>query len=331
MTKTKLIYQDSLDWKGKNQNVLLIYDEILKKKYSQFIAKFPRKLSVQSGEALKDLHQFPQLMKTITEILSGVPKDEIEIVSFGGGSVGDFSGFVASIYKRGVPFHQIPSTWLAAIDSAHGGKNALNVGTVKNQLGTFYPANSVYLVRDVLTNISSERVLEVLGEFYKIGLIEGGKLWENMKKNPTLDPQILWKFLPKLIAAKMEVVKKDPFEKTGHRQILNFGHTVGHVLESANNLAHGTAVLYGLKFSYEFGRRLGVSNKVTDLDWILPSKQDLKEQLKKVRHPETYLSADKKTTAHQKVHFIFMKTPGQMIRRPVSLDQLMEEWKRQSR
>ena len=92
---------------------------------------FPQRYGVCAGEDLKDLAAFPKHVEHLLEIAAPLPQSRLSVVALGGGSVGDFAGFFASVFKRGVPLQQIPSTWLAAIDSAHGGKNALNVGRAK--------------------------------------------------------------------------------------------------------------------------------------------------------------------------------------------------------
>ena len=104
-----------------------------------------------------------------------------KLVSFGGGSIGDLSGFVASIYKRGVPLIHIPTTWLSALDSAHGGKNALNFSKVKNLVGTYYFPEQVYIVKEILNQLPEEREREAYGEVLKMAIVGGGRFYASLK------------------------------------------------------------------------------------------------------------------------------------------------------
>lgn len=335
MIHSEIILKNSFDSDLKNEfdfdSCVLIYDQILEKKYKSWIRRFPRRMKVRSGEGLKDLTKFPKHMKEIVKLSQGISLKDIRIVAMGGGSVGDFAGFVASIYKRGVELIHIPTTWLSAIDSAHGGKTALNVGGVKNQVGTFYPASKIYLVKEVFQDQPTTRITEALGEYYKIGLIQGGQLWKKMCANPAIDADFLWQLLPAMILAKMKVVQKDPLEQMGYRHILNLGHTIGHVLESELGLAHGSAVLYGLRFAHEFGLQKKLTKKIAELDWMLPTTSDLRLHLRKVRNYEKLISADKKTAGKKQIRFVFITSPGNVFAKQVSISDVLKEWKRLSK
>ena len=147
--------------------------------------------------------------------------------------MGDLTGFISSIYKRGVSLIHVPTTWLAALDSAHGGKNALNVSGIKNVVGTYYFSKAVFIVEEILQTLPLKQKHLAFGELLKIALIDGGELYRSLKQNPNWQKS-LWKvFLKKGIAAKMKIIRKDPFEKKSIRSVLNFGHTVGHILENS--------------------------------------------------------------------------------------------------
>ncbi|MCX7978645.1 MAG: hypothetical protein N2578_06535, partial [Bdellovibrionaceae bacterium] len=129
------------------QGAVLIYDRHLDSICPGFIRKFPLRYAVSGGEGLKDAARFFAHMERLAKITAKADLPRPRIIAMGGGSVGDFSGFVASVWKRGTPLVHIPSTWLAAMDSAHGGKTALNLSGIKNQIGTFYSAESVHLIQ----------------------------------------------------------------------------------------------------------------------------------------------------------------------------------------
>jgi 3-dehydroquinate synthase len=344
LNKSQLVFLPKLPssrhW---GDDVVLIYDRIFEKRgaagsTAKWIRKFERRYAVKSGEKLKSLDQFPAHLKRILKLTEGLSTHQITVVVLGGGSVGDFGGFVASILKRGVRLVQIPSTWLSAVDSAHGGKTGLNVTKIKNQIGTFYSAYEIYLVRDLLESQPQIRALEALGEVLKIGLIEGRSLWNGLHPVGHISPKLYWKFLPQLIAAKYRVVKKDPFEKKGLRQVLNLGHTLGHVWESQLKISHGIAVLYGLAFAIEWSlHRKILSSKsyyqirLSEFGSFLPDRIDLKKILRQTKNPKKFLLHDKKIAAGKKIRFIFLSAVGVPKAELVLFPEVLAEIKRQSR
>ncbi len=198
---------------------LLIYDsyfnqtKIELKPIQEWLNKFPYKIAFDSGEKLKDLRQFPEKLEQILDLTSQIAVKNVQIIGLGGGSLGDFAGFVASVLKRGLPLIHIPTTWLSAMDSAHGGKTALNVGGYKNQIGSFCSAEKVILVKPILFLQPKERVQEAYGEAAKMAFLSGKSLWSDLSKEKHFDNDLAWKLLPDLIKAKYAFVKKDPYEK----------------------------------------------------------------------------------------------------------------------
>ena len=194
----------------------------------EWLADFPSYWAVDAGEKLKDFTHFPRLLEDLshayTEAEGRFADARPGVVALGGGTVGDFVGFVASVYRRGIPLCHIPSTWLAAVDSAHGGKTGLNLKGYKNQIGTFYPAQKVYLVKNLLLQQPQDLVQSAWGEWVKTALLGGGEFYQALKKL-TLDPahsaSRLYDLLPEALAVKYQVIKEDPREQSGYRQILN--------------------------------------------------------------------------------------------------------------
>ena len=311
------------------QECILIFDALLWKRHSQWIKKFPNRLKVKAGEDLKSVESFSQNIGKIVSLSSGISRSQLSIVVFGGGSVGDFGGFVASTLKRGVTLIQIPSTWLAAMDSAHGGKNALNVGGFKNQVGSIYLAKEIHLVKEVLQSLPETQRKDSLGEFYKTALLTGGQFWKKASQEKNPDFKFLWQQLPHVIHGKMKIVKADLWETKGLRHILNLGHTVGHVLESELHMAHGAAVHLGLLFSLNWGARLGLY-RATNWEW-LPSQEQLRTGLRAIKNPEALLLQDKKISAADEIQFVFVQRPGKAIVKKVKIKKLLEEWERQCR
>lgn len=317
---------------------LLIFDRVLLRQNRAWIESFPSRYAVTSGERLKDLRHFP---KHSQELLKRWPKKaghgEITIAAFGGGSVGDFAGFFASVAKRGVRFVQIPSTWLAAVDSAHGGKTALNVGGAKNQIGTFHPAEKIFLVKQVLQSQPGVRLQESFGEILKAALLAGGPLWRSLKAKPISADQI-WRLLPRLIAAKMKIVKQDPRETLGLRSLLNLGHSMGHVFEGQLGLPHGKAVSMGLRFAIDWSIHRGLLSEtlwaeleVFEKQGFFPSTSDYVRCLQRLRAPSRLLKQDKKAAGQGKIRFIFLRRPGYPEIAKVSVEQIEMELRRQRR
>lgn len=232
-----------------------------------WLSAFPFRRVLRAGEDLKTLSSFQREVEFWQSRWGAKLSRDFRVVAIGGGSVGDFAGFVASVYWRGLRLVHVPSTWLAALDSAHGGKTALNVGGAKNQIGSFHPAEEVILVRELLEAQPPERAKDARGELLKMALLNGGAwakpiraAYERELQSQQLKTgqdvanweKLIWKNLPAAVEAKLRVVRKDPREQTGQRQILNLGHTWGHVLEATHAWPHGRCVELGLHFADEF-------------------------------------------------------------------------------
>ncbi len=315
---------------------LIIIDATVDQHFPDIGKKFRYVYRVQAGESLKNLSTFAAHVENVLELWTEPLSRQSRIISCGGGSVGDFSGFLASILKRGLRLTQCPTTWLSAIDSAHGGKTALNVRAVKNQVGTFYPAENVVLVKDLLFTQNDERAREGLGEMLKMALICQPPFLQDLKLEKGLSLMI-WQNLQKAIQAKNQIVEQDPFETQGLRKILNFGHTLGHVFESHFQVSHGESVLQGLYFAVDWSAKIGllpesrremIFKKFTELglrSWL--DKSDFKPM---PGHEVLRLAMqDKKMNAQAKIDFIFLSDLGEAKVIPVSLRDLVFEAQRQ--
>lgn len=285
---------------------------------------------IEAGEKLKQLKSFEMHLQNILNLTKTMPPKPLTFVAIGGGSVGDFVGFLASTFKRGAPLIQIPSTWLAAIDSAHGGKTALNIGVFKNQIGTFYPAQKVILCRPLLLTQPSERTQDAMGEILKTALLAGGTLWKKIHQEKLFSSQKLWSYLPLLIAYKYKVILKDPFEKKGLRHVLNLGHTFGHTLELQFKLPHGQAVNLGLLMSLQLSKSKGImSTKMFKSLLLSPllknhlaTAKDLKPLLKNHKNILTLLTQDKKISKSGQIYFVYLIRPGKPMVLETSLKEL---------
>lgn len=339
ISQSKVLYAQSLpNIQSLGSDTLVIYDQHLLKasaNFKKWLKGAPLSYAVKAGEDLKDVQFFARHIQKISQLTQKTSARNLTVIVVGGGSVGDFGGFVASILKRGVRLVMIPSTWLAAVDSAHGGKTALNVSGMKNQIGTFYPAEKVFLCRDLLFSQTEARVFEGFGEVLKMALLAGGPFWKRLSQERQLSREMLWKYLPLAVKAKYKVVNKDPKEQSGYRHILNFGHTLGHALESYYALPHGVAINYGMDFSIRWSLRKKIMSAKTFselegsavMSYLLSATRDdlfsVKESF--LEALKTQMLGDKKKTQSQKLRFIFLKKPGQPVVREVSVNEILIE------
>ena len=207
-------------------------------------------ITLKPGEKTKD---FSNLHNLCEEILAhGVDRKSL-IIAFGGGVIGDLSGFVASIVLRGIDFIQIPTTLLAAVDSSVGGKTAINSVYGKNLIGSFYQPKLVFCDLQFLETLPKREFLSGYGEVIKYGLIKDRQFFDylenNWQKILAKDIEALKTIIAKSCNIKAEIVSLDEKENN-LRAILNFGHTFGHVFEAETNysdeIIHGEAVAIGM-------------------------------------------------------------------------------------
>ncbi|MBF0388159.1 MAG: 3-dehydroquinate synthase [Candidatus Omnitrophica bacterium] len=176
------------------------------------------------------------------------------IIAFGGGVVGDLAGFVAAVYKRGVPFVQVPTTLLAQVDSSIGGKVAVDLPQGKNLAGAFYQPRMVLADTALLATLSARQMRNGLAEVVKYGVIKDARLLAFLEKNYAGilrgEAAALTRVVLASAAIKARVVEQDEKETLGLRAILNFGHTIGHAVETAGGYEkyhHGEAVALGMR------------------------------------------------------------------------------------
>lgn len=171
------------------------------------------------------------------------------IIALGGGVIGDLVGFVASTYMRGIDLIQVPTTLLAMVDASIGGKTAVNHHKGKNLIGTFYQPKMVLIDIDVLGTLPPKELKNGLAEVVKYGVIKDPKILSMLEGNPKVTPAFWQKLVYLCARIKAEVVSKDEREMSGYRMILNFGHTIGHAVESITKykaFSHGEGVAFGM-------------------------------------------------------------------------------------
>lgn len=180
------------------------------------------------------------------------------VLALGGGVVGDMAGFAAAIYLRGIPYIQVPTTLLAAVDSSVGGKTAVDISAGKNLVGAFHQPALVYLDTDTLGTLDPAVLRDGFAEVIKYGIILDSKLFDTVAVPESFD---LTKVIARCIEIKRDVVEQDEFDK-GLRGLLNFGHTFGHAIEklSGFTITHGSAVARGMIIAAKVARVYGFTD-----------------------------------------------------------------------
>ncbi|MGB4549185.1 MAG: 3-dehydroquinate synthase [Syntrophales bacterium] len=273
------------------------------------------RLDLPAGETSKNI----QTCVNVAEQLAQRGADRTSaLIALGGGVVGDVTGFVASIFMRGIPHVQVPTTLLAQVDSSIGGKTGVDVPSAKNMLGTFCQPRAVFIDIDFLETLPAREFTNGLAEIVKYGMIEDPDLLEDlasgMEALDRRDKRFLETIISRSCRIKKTIVEIDETER-GLRRILNFGHTVGHALEAESSyaLSHGESVALGMNAATVLSERLGYL-----------SAEDREHMLSVIRHmglPDRIpagldtegimarLKRDKKK-AGESIHFVLLKRPG---------------------
>lgn len=198
-----------------------------------------------AGEASKSL---PQLQELTEQLVADNFNRDDGVIALGGGVTGDLAGFLAATYMRGIALIQIPTSLLAQVDSSVGGKTAVDLGTTKNIVGAFYEPDLVIIDPTTLTTLEERDLVEGYGEIVKVAAMTGGNFWKLITEiqTPADISQHTTELSEGAIQFKADIVMADEKEG-GQRQLLNFGHTIGHAVEAlaAGELRHGEAVSIG--------------------------------------------------------------------------------------
>lgn len=212
------------------------------------------------GEAHKN---WESLNRIFDLLIAGRCERKTTIIALGGGVIGDLAGFAAAIYQRGVPFIQLPTTLLAHVDSAVGGKTAINHPLGKNMIGAFYQPRAVIIDTDTLASLPGREFAAGVAEVIKYGVIRDdgffGWLEQHIEQVLARDPDALGYAIERACLNKAEVVGQDERE-TGQRALLNYGHTFGHAIETGVGYGawlHGEAVAAGMVLAARLSQRLG--------------------------------------------------------------------------
>ena len=238
-------YKNSYD-----QIFIITQENIIKTKIANPLSSKYNIYLCKDAEECKNLEEYQKIVKYLANHKCN--KNSL-LLGLGGGTITDLCGFVASTYMRGISFINIPTTLLGMVDASIGGKTALNIGGKRNLIGTFREPSGLILYTQFLNSLSKKQLIDGYAEILKYALIMDKKLFQTIENNinsliGNVDFDLINRIIEICINHKIKIVSQDQYDQ-GIRNILNFGHTIGHALESYYKftLSHGQAILYGMK------------------------------------------------------------------------------------
>ena len=309
----------------KCKKVAVIIDRKIPKKFLLKIKKNLKKYKIfifftSSSEKIKNFNQVSMLINKLLKL--NFNRSDL-IIGVGGGIIGDMTGFVSSIYKRGINFINLPSTLLAQVDSCIGGKTGVNSKYGKNLIGSFYNPKVVISDTEFLKSLPRREIICGYAEILKHAIINDKIFFNFLKKNTknilSLKNGVLTKSINKSCKIKLSFTERD-FKEKGLRMKLNFGHTFGHALEIQNEysskLNHGEAVLVGMLIATKISKFQNLCSENTHNEIVnLYNDSDLIKNVKKYLNKTKILKSIKfmrndKKKDDDKVSFIFLKRIG---------------------
>ncbi len=312
------------------ENAVIITDNNLLRLYGKKFPLFPI-VSITPGEKSKKLDVINDLTVQLLDL--GIDRKGF-IIGFGGGVVCDIAGFLASIYMRGIGFGFVSTSLLSQVDASVGGKNGVNVGSVKNILGNFTQPEFVICDTAMLKTLPEDEYLSGLAELIKTGTTLDAGLIETVEQNidPILnrDSRLMTRLIAKCVNIKASVVREDEMER-GLRMVLNFGHTFGHAIEAQTGLSHGFAVAAGMMISADISVGLGFlkPEERERLKIILEKFKLLKEYCITDQQFKDYISKDKKKSG-ETVNFVMLEKTGKAIVHNIGVANLLDYYKKMS-
>jgi 3-dehydroquinate synthase len=309
------------------KGVVIITDENVFRIYGDRFPEFPV-LVIKPGEKSKQLDEIEILAKKLLK--AGIDRTGF-ILAIGGGVVCDVAGFLASVYMRGIRCGYVSTTLLSQVDASTGGKNGVNLGTIKNVIGNFCQPEFVICDPTMLRTLPEDEYLSGLAELIKTGITGDESIIETLELNHSKvvlrDRVLLADLVARSVKFKAYVVSKDEKE-TGLRRVLNFGHTFGHAIELNKSIKHGFAVAAGMKLAALFSLKKGLIKekeykRLTDLleKYKLPSDYHLpvSEIRKLILH-------DKKKSGSD-IHFVFVEGFGKPVVKKLPVGEVIDFYK----
>lgn len=257
-------------------------------------------LEIEPGEASKSIEVYYQSVESLLDL--GANRKSV-LINLGGGVVSDLGGFIASTFKRGIDFINVPTSLLAMVDAGIGGKTGINAGGAKNQIGTFSEPAAIFISDVFLETLPKKEINSGLGEMVKHLLISDKHA---LSKLDELTENVKIEDIANSISVKLNFVKRD-FKESGSRKALNYGHTFGHAIESfllnkGISITHGESVLIGILIENQLSVQLGNMSELekSSIENWMHTKFDLKSFFKQIETEEiiSLLQFDKKNKDH---------------------------------
>ena len=319
---TSALIQKFIEENHKNKKVGIITDDNIKSLYENTISKSlnhlsPYLISIPAGEKNKTRETKERIEDMLLE--KKYSRDTI-IIAFGGGVIGDLTGFVASTYNRGISIIHVPTTLLAMVDSSIGGKTGVDTKYGKNLIGTIHQPDAVFIDLNFLNSLPKEDFLNGMSEIIKIAITSDKGLFEFIEKNSKeileKEENTLLYIIKRSIELKKEIIERDE-EESGLRQTLNFGHTFGHAFENYSE--------YKIKHGFCISRGIAVESKISVLTENLKREEEkrivslldkfsLPNKINEDINPNKIIDIMKvdKKTRNQKPRFVILKEIGRI-------------------
>ena len=306
-----------------NGRALVVTSETVDRLYKNTLFSFFKNYGVDNlgiivipdGEAAKSLKYLSDIHDRLVE--NGIERSDF-IIAFGGGVIGDLAGFAAATYLRGINFIQIPTTLLADVDSSVGGKTGIDHPKGKNLIGAFYQPKTVLIDIGLLKTLDKRELINGFAEVIKYGAALDAELFAYLesdhKKILSYDREGLMYIIERSCSIKAEIVNRDEKE-AGLRSVLNFGHSLGHAIETLynyENIKHGEAIAIGMVFAAELSKNLGLCGE----EAVIRIKNLIRNSGLPVDipdfTPEQYINAMKldKKVSDKQIKFILIKNIG---------------------
>jgi len=271
-------------------------------------------IEIPAGESSKEWEIASQVMQ---QWMEDQADRHIWLINFGGGVITDLGGWIACNYKRGISFVNVPTTLMGMVDASIGGKNGINFMGNKNMIGTFQEPDALLIYPGFIETLPEQELLSGFAEMIKHALIADQALWEVITELEEIDAHRLIPFIKRNIQIKNHIVFEDPFEE-GSRKLLNYGHTLGHALESWSlaqniNWSHGYCVAQGMKFANFLSWKKGLLDEKTygEVNEFLEEIYPL-STLPAISSLTPFLVQDKKNRADG-LQFSLIENPGKAI------------------
>ncbi|MEY3687474.1 MAG: 3-dehydroquinate synthase [Bacteroidota bacterium] len=304
------------------KNAVIVTDENI---FSKHRAKFKNwnVITLKPGEQFKIQLTADAIIEQLIEFQAD---RSTTLIGVGGGVITDLTGYVASIYMRGIRFGFVPTTLLAMVDASIGGKNGVDVGAYKNLVGSIRQPSFLLYDYSFLKTLPEMEWSNGFAEIIKHACIFDNRLFD-LLKNYSLDKikkdkKLLASIVAKNVSLKLAVVKKDEFE-TGDRKLLNFGHTLGHALETQYDLTHGQAVALGMVFAAWLSEKIIGLKKSSEIIQVLGQYKLPTFASFDADRVFNVLVMDKKRVSNT-MHFILLNRIGKGVVHPIKLNQLQK-------